>query len=524
MNQRQHAFLPLLALLTGTACENVVMLAPDDAEAAHAPTFAAQDDALHRQLREEDGWRITPAFAADAPFGRAGVRFDADGPVEMQARASRDEGQSFGAWRPLTITFAEELAHNGYLDVAPDTTHVQVRFMAPVETRVSFLALELFSRAEAQPDELAVDTPGETEQGLAADDTSVRRSSWGALPSRCTAGQTPRRITVHHTVTPVPDPISMPARMRQIQAFHMNERGWCDIGYHFLVGQDGQIYEGRPERRQGAHASGANADNAGVSFIGDFESRVPAASQMQAGARILRALADVYGIALDRARVQGHRQVGDGGTDCPGEALHQRLDALVASARGAGSSPPSAPAGPGTSSFADLPPDHFAHDAVNRLRHATGLQGCGEGNFCPDAVLTRAQLALLLATLDGIPSGAPATATFADVPPTHWAFAAVEEQVGRGVLNSCGEQSFCPDAPISWAYVAVVMQRALSLPWVSPATPRFDDIPTDHWAFGSIESAAARDVVRGCSATRYCPGDLITRAQAAVMLVRAYRL
>ena len=44
------------------------------------------------------------------------------------------------------------------------------------------------------------------------------------------------------------------AEVRKVQDFHMGPgRNWWDIGYNFLIGEDGRIYEGRGFDAQGAH-------------------------------------------------------------------------------------------------------------------------------------------------------------------------------------------------------------------------------------------------------------------------------
>ena len=43
----------------------------------------------------------------------------------------------------------------------------------------------------------------------------------------------------------------------------MNTNGWDDIGYNFLVGEDGRVYEGRGWYRQGAHALNFNSNSIG---------------------------------------------------------------------------------------------------------------------------------------------------------------------------------------------------------------------------------------------------------------------
>ena len=58
--------------------------------------------------------------------------------------------------------------------------------------------------------------------------------------------------------------------VRSYQNLHIDVRGWIDIGYQFVIGEDGNIYEGRGWNFIGAHAPGYNAQSIGISIIGDF--------------------------------------------------------------------------------------------------------------------------------------------------------------------------------------------------------------------------------------------------------------
>lgn len=55
----------------------------------------------------------------------------------------------------------------------------------------------------------------------------------------------------------------------------MDNRKWDDIGYNFLIGDDGYVYEGRGWNHQGAHTKGFNSRSLGVSFIGHFVNHLP---------------------------------------------------------------------------------------------------------------------------------------------------------------------------------------------------------------------------------------------------------
>lgn len=56
--------------------------------------------------------------------------------------------------------------------------------------------------------------------------------------------------------------------------------GWADIGYNFLVGEDGNVYEGRGWSLVGAHCVGYNSKSIGISVIGDYTSRKPTAAAL----------------------------------------------------------------------------------------------------------------------------------------------------------------------------------------------------------------------------------------------------
>lgn len=60
--------------------------------------------------------------------------------------------------------------------------------------------------------------------------------------------------------------------MQIIQDFHINGRGWKDIGYHFCYDDSGRIYQGMPETIVGTHAGPANTGNIGASMMGNFGS------------------------------------------------------------------------------------------------------------------------------------------------------------------------------------------------------------------------------------------------------------
>ncbi len=83
-------------------------------------------------------------------------------------------------------------------------------------------------------------------------------------------------------------------------------------------------------------------------------------------------------------------------------------------------------------------------------------------NLCQGEVL-RIQKATIAFTRQISP--APAAATFNDVATNHWAFQHVEALAASGITAGCGGSNFCPDAPLTRAQMAVFLSKALGLYW-----------------------------------------------------------
>lgn len=57
-------------------------------------------------------------------------------------------------------------------------------------------------------------------------------------------------------------------KVREVKRWHVEDRGWSDIGYHYLIDRDGTVQDGRPIRRAGAHVKGHNSNSIGISLFG----------------------------------------------------------------------------------------------------------------------------------------------------------------------------------------------------------------------------------------------------------------
>ena len=117
--------------------------------------------------------------------------------------------------------------------------------------------------------------------------------------------------------------------------------------------------------------------------------------------------------------------------------------------------------------FNDVSPTSPFCPWIEELARRQVVAGCGGGAYCPGASVTRAEMALFaLATVEGPGYAPPACAKpmFADVPAASPACRWIEELARRGVVAGCGGGKYCPDAAISRAEMAVFLVGAFGLP------------------------------------------------------------
>lgn len=122
------------------------------------------------------------------------------------------------------------------------------------------------------------------------------RSSWSPLRANLNnlePMKQVRRVTIHHSAMYFrsTQPRAAASQIARIQREHMRNRGYGDIGYHFLIDPSGRVWEGRKLQHQGAHASGANnIGNIGICVLGNFVSQRSGQGPTQAQVRSMEQL------------------------------------------------------------------------------------------------------------------------------------------------------------------------------------------------------------------------------------------
>ncbi len=329
----------LTGLLATAACGAPNSFELPEVEDDRAEAITLEGDALATELS------TSPVRDAPVPFVRLGVMFDGDAPTSLEVSTRSGDGP-WSQWQAPRVfhTELEEIAtFAGEIAVSGEMPATQYRLRSP-SGEVSFVTAEFLelTLSESLEDGEGFDDSAFVPIAIQIGDANVNsRSSWGAKAPRCVSNHTPVKMTIHHTVTPTNDSISPQARLRGIQSFHQNTRGWCDIGYQYLISRDGRLWEGRGATRLGSHVGGANTGNVGISFMGTHDSTSATSGQVGSVATLIRGLADRFGIAINRTKIKGHRQQGN--TSCPGNALYAQMGTIVDRAKNGGNPPPPPP-------------------------------------------------------------------------------------------------------------------------------------------------------------------------------------
>ena len=180
--------------------------------------------------------------------------------------------------------------------------------------------------------------------------------------------------------------------------------------------------------------------------------------------------------------------------------------------------------------FDDVPIGHFAFEFIEIFAAAGITTGCGNNMYCPDAPVTRAQMAVFIERAihggDFVPPEASGN-VFLDVAQNDFAANYIERIFLEGITSGCGNNRFCPDAPVTRAQMAVFIERGIHGGNFQPQKASgtvFLDVAQNDFAADYIEEFFREGITSGCGDSNYCPHEAATRAQMAVFLVRAFNL
>ncbi|MES2178997.1 MAG: peptidoglycan recognition family protein [Gemmatimonadota bacterium] len=181
---------------------------------------------------------------------------------------------------------------------------------------------------------VAIYGPGELGAGLVAMEVATVASLPPRVASSDSAGGADMRlriahrithVTLHHTgdaqpLKPTDDPA---AKLRALFTWGARDRNWWDLPYHYLLGLEGQIYEGRDWHYMGE--TNTAYDPGGhflISIIGNYERQEPTPALLESIADLMAWALKEFDLPLDK--IGGHYNYAD--TGCPGQHLKKYLE------------------------------------------------------------------------------------------------------------------------------------------------------------------------------------------------------
>lgn len=156
---------------------------------------------------------------------------------------------------------------------------------------------------------------------------------------------------------------------------------------------------------------------------------------------------------------------------------------------------------------------------LNRRDHYAFLVGYADGTFGPECNMTRAEVTTMFARLltEQIEADKTYSSTFNDVAKNCWAANYIGYMQQFGIVTGYTDGSFRPNAPVTRAEFAAIASRFEKL---TQGSASFTDVPDTHWAVKYINFAATRGWVTGYVDGTFKPEHSITRAEVAAVTCR----
>ena len=181
--------------------------------------------------------------------------------------------------------------------------------------------------------------------------------------------------------------------------------------------------------------------------------------------------------------------------------------------------------------FSDIT-GNWAKFAILSLVDKQIINGFPDKTFRPNDSLTRAQVAKMIALWRNLPLKSPASSTFSDLPRDHWAYQYVEGVVASGVINGFPDGTFRPQEAVTKAQLIklLTVAKRWGIPGFLPNPPSYEDIIG--WFQPYIEAAiqqgalnkAGEESPELAGGRNFYPDLPASRAQACVLLERSGKI
>jgi len=160
----------------------------------------------------------------------------------------------------------------------------------------------------------------------------IKRRQWNAMePKKYYYNHFPTVITLHdsHRLSNYKNFKFQPRfhgskTMREIQIEHI-QSGMIDIGYHYVIDFNGDIYEGRPIDVEGCHVKFKDKGNIGIVLVGNFDVENPSREQVNSLLELMQYINSIFNYMDIPDCITVHKPNKNEGYHCGGELLHTIL-------------------------------------------------------------------------------------------------------------------------------------------------------------------------------------------------------
>jgi hypothetical protein len=171
--------------------------------------------------------------------------------------------------------------------------------------------------------------------------------------------------------------------------------------------------------------------------------------------------------------------------------------------------------GPQMQLYTDLT-DDSATSYINYLAEKSIIKGFDDGTFRPGEGLTRAQAAVLMIRATGVEPEPSLDLPFTDIAADHWARPSIAAAVKAGYIKGFPDNSFHPEDKLTRAQAAVMVLRLSRQSLNEASKAQFSDLNREHWAVASAATAVASGMMlAGSDGKQFQPDKEMTREEIA---------
>lgn len=172
--------------------------------------------------------------------------------------------------------------------------------------------------------------------------------------------------------------------------------------------------------------------------------------------------------------------------------------------------------------YSDVAEDSAYYEAVETLNKLDIITGYEDGTFKPEDSVTRAEMAALIARIQGYGETAAGSANtgFTDVPATHWASGFIANAAGMGIINGYGDGTFGPEDPVLYEQAVKMVMATLGY---TPFAEKNGGYPTGYLAAAQRYdvSLAVANAVQGTNANRGTIAQILENALDTPLMIQS---